>query len=114
MDDEQSVERVVSDLGSLVCDGQDALVAVAGFEDVPALDYGANYEQCDGLAGARVGGLEGCHVICVALIEKRCDLECARALWLLRVSNASLPPKRVRAAAIDGKSSGVWSSVSTH
>ena len=23
-----------------------------------ALDYGANYEQCDGLAGARVGGLE--------------------------------------------------------
>ena len=58
-------------------------ICVAGFEDVPALDYRADDEQCDGLAGARVGGLEGCHVICVALVEKRCDLECARALALL-------------------------------
>ena len=46
------------------------MICVAGFEDVPALDYRADDEQCNGLAGARVGGLEGCHVICVALVAK--------------------------------------------
>ena len=101
MDDEQSVERVVADLCAPRGDRQNALICVAGFEDVPALDYRADDEQCDGLAGARVGKSSWLPCVFevarayvgVALIEQTLRIwKRASAFWLLRVFDAKAEP----------------------